>query len=117
MRLLTISILLAMRWSELQPMLRSEAGGAAAYLGDELVIAGGTTWHNDVKTWLADVQIYQPGSDRWVLGPKLPVSLAYGAFIATDAGLEIFGGSDGNRTHRTSWRLDAAKKGWQQTGS
>ena len=35
-----------------------------------------------------------PGSDRWVLGPKLPVSLAYGAFVATDAGLEIFGGSE-----------------------
>lgn len=117
MRLLTLSVLLAMRWSELQPMLRSEAGGAAAYLGDELVIAGGTTWQNDVKLWLTDVQIYQPGSDRWVRGPELPVPLAYGAYISTGAGLEIFGGSDGKTTHRTSWRLDAAKKGWQKTGS
>ena len=98
-------------------MPRAEAGGAAEFLGNELVFAGGTTWDGEVKVWLKDVQIYQPALDRWISGPPLPVPLAYGPFVAAADGLEIFGGSDGAVVHRTSWKLNSAKTTWKQTGS
>jgi N-acetylneuraminic acid mutarotase len=98
-------------------MPRAEAGGAAAYLGNELVIAGGTTWDGEVKVWLKDVQIYRPALDRWISGPTLPVPLAYGPFVAATDGLEIFGGSDGAVVHRNAWKLNSAKTTWVQTGS
>jgi uncharacterized metal-binding protein len=104
-------------WSERRPMPRAEAGGAAAYIGSELVIAGGTAWDGDVKVWLKDVQVYQPASDRWISGPSLPVALAYGPFVASAGGLEIFGGSDGKTVYRNSWRLNAANKSWERTGT
>ena len=120
MRLGLFPFLFAMstiEWSERQPMPRAAAGGAAAFLGKELVIAGGTAWDGDVKLWLQDVQVYNPVSNRWSHGPKLPEPLAYGPFTSSATGLEIFGGTDGKTVHRTSWKLDAAKKSWVQTGS
>jgi N-acetylneuraminic acid mutarotase len=120
MRLLFPLLFLAMsniEWSERQPMPRGEAGGAAAFLGEDLVIAGGTAWDGDIKTWLQDVQVYRPGANRWSQGPKLPVPLAYGPFAASSSGLEIFGGTDGKTVHRTSWKLDGARTSWAPTGS
>jgi N-acetylneuraminate epimerase len=123
MHLVTALLLYAMsnvtniEWTERRPMPRAQAGGAAAYLNGELVVAGGTTWEADVKVWLSDVQIYEPVSNRWAPGPKLPVPLAYGPFVSSGEGLEIFGGTGGKTVHRTSWRLDQRKTKWQQTGS
>jgi N-acetylneuraminic acid mutarotase len=115
--LFAMSSLTNIEWSEGPPMPRAQAGGAAAYLDDELVIAGGTAWDGDVKVWLSDVQIYEPASNRWRPGPKLPVPLAYGPFVSSIAGLEVFGGTGGKTVHRTSWRLDPHKTEWKQTGS
>ncbi len=104
-------------WSERQPMPQAQAGGATAYLDGDVVVVGGTTWAGDVKSWLADVQIYNLASNTWKSGPKLPVRLAYGPFVSSPEGLEIFGGTDGQTAHRDSWRLDAAKTRWVRTGS
>jgi Kelch motif protein/galactose oxidase-like protein len=104
-------------WTERHSMLQAEAGGAAAYQDGDLVIAGGTAWDKDEKLWLKTVQIYHPPTDLWREGPSLPLSLAYGPFVSSENGLEIFGGSDGKTAHRTSWKLNSAKTRWQQTGS
>src|SRR6266481_681604 len=96
-------------WTERQSMLRPEAGGAAGILDGELVIAGGTTWDGDTKHWLKDVQIYEPSKNAWRSGPALPVPLAYGPFVQSADGLEIFGGDDGRQVHREAWKLDRAK--------
>lgn len=98
-------------------MLRAQAGGATAYLEGELVVAGGTTWVGEVKTWLSDVQIYNPASNTWRSGPALPVPMAYGPFVSSDTHLEVFGGGDGHTAQRGSWKLDAAKTKWVRTGS
>ena len=104
-------------WSERHSMLQAEAGGAGAYLDGDLVIAGGTAWNKDEKLWLKTVQIYRPQKNLWREGPPLPLSLAYGPYVSSENGLEIFGGSDGKTAHRTSWKLDSAKTRWQETGS
>jgi N-acetylneuraminic acid mutarotase len=123
MRLLTAWFLLAISptmtlvWSERKSMPRPEAGGAAAFLDGELVIAGGATWEGDIKLWLKDVQLYDPRQNAWRSGPALPVPLAYGPFVHSADGLEIFGGTDGRQAHRESWKLDWSKSKWHATGA
>ena len=115
--LFAMSTVTDVEWSERQPMPRAQAGGAAAYLDGDVVVAGGTTWIGEVKTWLSDVQIYNPASNAWRFGPKLPAPMAYGPFVSSTTELEIFGGSDGQTAQRESWRLNAAKTKWARTGS
>src|SRR5438552_17333276 len=100
MRLLTALLLLGMApmslvWTERKSMARPEAGGAAGVLDGEFVIAGGATWDGATKLWLKDVQIYDPRQNAWRSGPALPAPLAYGPFVHSAYGLEIFGGTDG----------------------
>jgi N-acetylneuraminic acid mutarotase len=123
MRLLITLLFLAMAppmtivWKERRPMPRAEAGGAAGFLGGELVIAGGTAWDGDTKVWLNDVQIYQLSQNVWRSGPALPVALAYGPFVQSADGLEIFGGASGRQVYRESWKLDPSKTKWRPTGA
>jgi N-acetylneuraminic acid mutarotase len=114
--LFAMSTVTDVEWSDRQPMPRAQAGGAAAYLDGDVVVAGGTTWIGDVKTWLSDVHIYNPTSNTWRSGPKLPAPMAYGPFASSATELEIFGGSDGQTARRDSWKLDAAKTKWARTG-
>ena len=74
--------MLNLRWTDRHAMPIPVAGGAAGFVGDKLIYAGGTTWVNEVKQWLDQVHIYDPGADRWTAGPPLPVALAYGAFAS-----------------------------------
>jgi N-acetylneuraminic acid mutarotase len=104
-------------WTERKLMPRPEAGGAAGLVDGEVVIAGGTAWDGDTKLWLKDVQIYAPGRNAWRSGPVLPVPLAYGPFVHSTDGLEIFGGTDGQKVHRESWKLDRSKSKWHSTGT
>ena len=115
--LLAMAPAMTLVWTEGKSMPRPEAGGAAGFLDGELVIAGGTTWEGDTKLWLKDVQIYQPGKNAWRSGPALPVPLAYGPFVYSADGLEIFGGTDGRESHRQSWKLDRSKSKWHATGA
>jgi N-acetylneuraminic acid mutarotase len=100
------------QWSQKASMLRPQAGAAAALLGGELVLAGGTTWENNVKLYIQDVQIYSPVSGAWRKGPPLPEGLAHGAFAQTPDTLEVFGGATGTAPSRKVWRLDADKAKW-----
>ena len=40
-------------WNEKQPMPRPHAGGAAGFIGGELIVAGGTAWDGETKLWLS----------------------------------------------------------------
>jgi len=94
------------------------AGGASAFIGDELVLAGGTRWDLGRKSWLKCVNIYDPKENTWRRGPDLPYAVAYGGYAQTsDGGLEIFGGTDGQQLRRECWTLDAMKKAWTFTGT
>ncbi|SRR5581483_1166945 len=103
-------------WSEGKPMPEAKGGAAAALLGHELILAGGTTWREGRKLWLADVDIYDIGRADWRKGPRLPSPLAYAPALATATGIEIYGGSDGSRTLRECLRFDAASGAWRPIG-
>ena len=104
------------QWSTKSPMLRAQAGGAAALFGNTMVIAGGTAWEGGVKHWLKDVQLYDVASDKWRSGPPLPESLAYGPFTQSGDALEIFGGTAGESMVRHIWKIDKAFNRWVRAG-
>lgn len=85
-------------------------------LSDQLIYAGGTTWRDQVKHWLADTLVYDPHKNAWTRGPSLPEPLAYGAFIRTPHSLEVLGGANDAGVSRKCWRLDAGYKKWAACG-
>lgn len=87
------------------------------FLSGKLIYAGGTTWQNRVKHWLAGTVVYDPGKDAWTNGPDLPEPLAYGACIRTDHFIEILGGMNERGLSRKCWRLDAGTEKWISSGS
>ncbi len=103
-------------WHEKHLMPDGVSGGASAFLSDELVYAGGTTWRNQVKHWLTDVVVYDPHKDAWSAGPSLPEPLAYGAFVRTPHSLEILGGASDAGLSRNCWRLETGSKRWVTCG-
>jgi hypothetical protein len=121
MRAVILALFLApimeLSWFTHAPLPRAQAGARPALLGDALVVAGGTAWENDVKQWLAEVQIYD--TPPWRLAPRPPAAgaLAYGPFVQHGATLEIFGGSAWHvLLLRTIWRLDAKLAHWTRAG-
>jgi N-acetylneuraminic acid mutarotase len=92
------------------------AGGYYATLHGKIVYAGGSTWENGVKRFLTETHIYDPATDRWSAGPKLPKPLAYGAFAHTKRGLEILGGTDSHNSSRDCWVLESATANWKKCG-
>ncbi len=122
MRLVAVLLLVAMpaasqlSWENKNPMPRGKAGMATAFLGDDLVLAGGTLWENDVKYYLKEVTLYDTTEDRWRQGPPLPVGLAYGGYRHDNHGMEILGGTDGERVCRDRWKLDSGKTRWRKAG-
>lgn len=106
-----------LNWTDRQAMPTPVAGGTVAVLNGQLVYAGGTSWKDGVKHWLRDVVLYDPAQSRWTNGPTLPAALAYGAALRWEDGLEVLGGSDGEKTRLDSWRLSKTNGVWQRTGS
>ena len=115
--LLAVPAASQLTWETKNPMPRGKAGMATAFLGDDLVLAGGTLWENDVKLYLQEVTLYDTSTDRWRQGPPLPVPLAYGGYMHNSDGMEIFGGTDGERVYREIWKMDAGKTRWRKTGA
>ena len=93
------------------------SGGAVAMLANELVYAGGTTWRNNVKRWLAETRWYDLAGDTWRAGPSLPEPLAYGASLQSDRSLEVLGGMNENGISPKCWRLSAGGRDWIASGA
>lgn len=92
------------------------SGAGTAFLSDSLVVAGGTTWRNQVKHWLSSTLIYNLHSNTWTAGPSLPEPLAYGAFLRNERSLELLGGLNDHGLSRHCWRLDAGTAKWANCG-
>lgn len=92
-------------WESIAPLPVPNGGGAAGTVQGKIVIAGGTTWKDDVKVWLDDIWTYDPATNRWSETGSLPNPLAYGVAAETPEGLLIAGGFDGQRARTEVVRL------------
>ena len=111
---LQAATILNLSWQSRASLPIPAAGGYYATLKGKIVYAGGSTWENGVKRFLTETHVYDPATDRWSAGPKLPKPLAYGAFAHTHRGLEILGGTDSDRSSHECWVLESATANWKK---
>jgi N-acetylneuraminic acid mutarotase len=102
-------------WSAIASLPVSVAGGYLGLAGDAPLYAGGTTWVDGVKQWLASTHILS-ASNVWLRGPALPRPLAYGACAQWRNAIEIYGGTDGASVYRDCWRRDSNGARWERIG-
>ncbi len=85
-------------WEPIAPLPVPNGGFAAGVESGRVVVAGGTTWKDDVKIWLDEVWAYDAAGNRWSAVGRLPFPLGYGVVAETADGLMIAGGFDGTRS-------------------
>lgn len=93
-------------WQRLAPLPVGNGGFVSAALNGEIVIAGGTTWKDDTKSWLDQIWIYDPARNAWRDGGRLPVALAYATTGTDRSSLWFAGGSSGTSTHLVLWKME-----------
>jgi N-acetylneuraminic acid mutarotase len=107
----------AISWRDRRAMPEGVAGGAIAAFHGEILYAGGTTWRDGVKHWLAETRRYNIAADSWEAGPALPEALAYGAHCSHPGdAFEILGGMNEKGVSRKCWRLERGSSEWRSSG-
>ncbi|WP_170157336.1 Kelch repeat-containing protein [Roseimicrobium gellanilyticum] len=110
MTLATTATIAAAEWEPIAPLPVPNGGFAAGVVQGQLVIAGGTTWKDDVKVWLDEVWLYDATANQWKSIGKLPNPLAYGVSAEVENGLLIAGGYDGKQGRAEVLKIGADKK-------
>jgi hypothetical protein len=110
MSLSATGMIAAAEWELIAPLPAPNGGFAAGAVQGQIVIAGGTTWKDDVKVWLDDVWLYDAAANQWRSLGKLPNPLAYGVTAEVEDGLLIAGGFDGKQSRTEVLKIDADRK-------
>jgi len=98
-------------WEAMAPLPRPAAGFVAGVIDQKIIVAGGTNWPDGTKHWLEyRFWAYDPATNVWSEGPRLPHPLAYAAFATSNDRLYFVGGADGEQARREIYSLDAALK-------
>lgn len=97
MSLAATGMIAAAEWEPIASLPVANGGFAAGTVQGQIVVAGGTTWKNDVKVWLDEVWTYDAAVNQWKSAGKLPNPLAYGVTAEVKDGLLIVGGFDGKQ--------------------
>jgi N-acetylneuraminic acid mutarotase len=88
----------AVEWEPLPSLPEGTGNFISGTIGNDLALAGGISWKNDVKEWRDTILRFDAGKKNWSEIGKLPQPLAYAAFGQTKKGLYFVGGSDGKTT-------------------
>jgi SSS family transporter len=97
----------AATWTSLPPLPDAEgvAGAFAGASGGALLVAGGANfpgakpWEGGTKAWTDRAWVLDKPDGAWREAGRLPGPRAYGASVATPAGLLCIGGNDTGRHH------------------
>lgn len=95
-------------WERLAPLPVSNGGFFSGVIDGQIVVAGGTTWKDDVKIWLDQIWAYDPGRNQWRSTGRLPSAVAYPVSAHNGRTVWFASGSSGIRTDQGLWRMDAA---------
>jgi hypothetical protein len=92
-----------------------ESAGVAVFQ-NKVWLAGGFDGNRQGRT---DVLIYDPASDSWSSGPKLPEPVTHAVLVSTGQELYVIGGYAGNTTDpiATVRRLDESTSTWIEASS
>ena len=97
------------RWERVASLPVPNGGFVAGESGGRIMVAGGVTWRDDTKFWLDGIWHYDPARNTWSESGRLSAPLAYPVIGLAGNALWFAGGSSGGSTHRTLWRMDAAR--------
>ena len=104
-------------WTTLAPMLQPRSEMAIAELGGKVYVIGG---YPPGRIPSNVVQVYDPATNSWTLGPPTPVPLHHSHAVAVEGRLFLIGGEfDGASTGRPSvylstvYELDVAAGAWR----
>jgi len=93
-------------WERLAPLPVPNGGFIGTVNGDRIIAAGGVTWQGDAKIWLSGIWSYDPARNAWNEIGNLPAPLAYSVSGFAGATVWFAGGSSGESTQRSLWRID-----------
>ncbi len=94
-------------WERLAPLPVGNGGFVGAAIAGEIVVAGGTTWQGDTKTWLDRIWAYDPARNTWRTAGRLAAPVAYAVTGQTGGAWWFAGGSSGTATNQSLWKLEA----------
>jgi hypothetical protein len=93
-------------WTELPSLPEGCGFFVAGVLRGDLVVGGGTAWRGDTKFWLDNLWRFDLNAGRWSAAGRLPQPVAYAATGQAGPDLYFLGGSDGQTTGGSLFRLD-----------
>src|SRR4051812_42514742 len=88
----------AVNWEPLPSLPEGAGNFISGTDGNDLILAGGVSWKNDVKQWRGTILRFDATGKKWSEVGKLPNPLAYASFGQTKKGIYFLGGSDGKTT-------------------
>jgi N-acetylneuraminic acid mutarotase len=100
----------AVEWERMAPLPEPASGFVAGAVKGKILVAGGTNWPGGVKHWMDSVWLFDPATNQWQAGPRLPHGVGYAACGSDGAKLYFAGGGDGPRAHREVYSLDEDMK-------
>jgi N-acetylneuraminic acid mutarotase len=102
-----------LNWKQGKQLTLAKGGYASGILNGKLLLAGGTHWKDDKKTWTDEVVAYDPDRDQWKPLPSLPKALAYAASAVDEEAFYVLGGVGPTRSERTGYRLNRQGGGFR----
>jgi TIR domain/Kelch motif len=100
-------------WTRIADMpLALEAPAVATYR-DRLFVIGGVSAKQE-RGPLDTVQVYDPATNRWSIGPTLPVPLNHAAAVSTGDSIYVLGGLAPDGSTAAVYRLDSPDGKWRE---
>jgi len=97
-------------WVERRPMPTARWGAAACVMSGKLWVIGGQT---DGASYTNVVEIYDPGTDQWSLGPAMPTTRSSGKGVVVDSICYVIGGNTPGGGYTAAVEaFDPAAGGW-----
>ena len=103
-------------WRRLREMPVALEGAGVAPYDNRLWVVGGVA-PDENRTKLKSVEIYDPGTRAWSMGPPLPVALDHAAVVSNGTQLFVLGGFSTSGSVQTVYRLDSPTGTWQPVRS
>lgn len=98
-------------WAELPSMSEALEAAAVAEYDGRLWVAGGVSADKG-RAKLANVNVYDPGTQTWREGPSLPQGISHAALVSTGQQLFLLGGLTVAGSAATVYRLDSPTARW-----
>lgn len=92
-------------WQPMTSMMVGVSGFAHGAWGNQIYIAGGTTWDSGVKRALDATWLFHPETQTWKEHGRLPRPHANGAFAMRGSNLIIAGGTTGADARADAWSV------------